>query len=121
MPDWILNSKLLTILATVVCGVVIIAFVLGYVGEGIMLTILGFVGFTGIATFRDWINSQGWKTYVVVGLGFIGTIAMAVGWITLDAFIAILTLLGVGSAGTLTVALKKAPTGDKLKTIKIAA
>jgi len=117
MPDWIINSKVLTIIAMVVCVGVIIANILGVVNEGVMLTVLGFLGFPGIAAFRDWINSQGYKTYIVVGLGLVGTIAMAVGWIDLNTFIAILTLLGVGAVGTLTAALKKAPSGAKLKTI----
>ena len=116
MPDWILNSKFLTILAAIICVVSVLAFSLAYIGEGIMLTILGFAGFGGIAAFRDWIDSQGWKTYLIVGLGLIGSVAMALGWIELNVFIAILSLFGVGSAITLKVAANKVPAGmPKLK------
>lgn len=117
MPDWILNSKILTIVAAVVCVAVIVANVLGYIEQSLMLTVLGFVGFGGVAAFRDWINSQGWRTYLLAGLGLAGTIAMTLGWITPEAFIGVLSLLGVGSAGALVAAGKKAPVGSKLKTI----
>lgn len=117
MPDWILNSKILTIAAAVVCVAVIVANVLGYIEQSLMLTVLGFVGFGGVAAFRDWINSQGWRTYLLAGLGLAGTIAMTLGWITPEAFIGVLSLLGVGSAGALVAAGKKAPVGSKLKTI----
>jgi hypothetical protein len=116
MPDWILNSKFLTILALVICLASVIAFVLGFITQGIMLTILGFVGFPGVAALRDWIDSQGFKTYVIVGLGLVGSIAMALGLIDINVFIAILTLLGIGAAGTLRSAVKKVPAGmPKLK------
>lgn len=122
MPDWILNSKILTIIASVLCVAVIIAFVLGYVGESIMLTILGFAGFSGVAALRDWIDSQGWKTYLMAGMGILGTIAMTLGWITPDVFIALLTLFGMGAAGTTIAAVKKVPAGTPvLKSMKIAA
>ena len=120
MPDWILNSKVLTILAGIICLVAVIAFAMGFITESIMFTVLGFVGFGGIAAFRDWIDSQGYKTYVIVGLGLIGSIAMAMDFITLDVFIAILSLFGVGAAATLTSAVKKVPAGQpKLKAISV--
>jgi len=119
MPDWILNSKILTILAAVICVASVVAFAIGFIGEGVLLTILGFVGFTGVGALRDWIDSQGYKTYVIVGLGLVGSIAMAIGWIDLNTFMAVLTLLGVGAAGTLTLAVKKAPAGAKLKAISV--
>lgn len=121
MPDWILNSKVLTILAGVICVVAVVAFTLGYIGDSIMLTILGFVGFSGVAALRDWIDSQGYKTYLLAGLGIVGTIAMTLGWITADVFVAILTLFGIGSAATLRAATNKVPAGvPKLKSMPLA-
>lgn len=121
MPDWILNSKVLVIIATLICVASIIAFVLGYAGESVMLTILGFAGFGGVAAFRDWIDSQGWKTYLVAGVGILGTIGLVTNFITAEVFIALLTLLGVGSAGTLAHAANKVPVGvRKLKRISVS-
>ena len=122
MPDWILNSKILVIIATLICVVTIIAFVLGYTGESVMLTILGFAGFGGVAAFRDWIDSQGWKTYLIAGIGILGTIGLITNFITAEVFIALLTLFGAGSAATLVHAAKMVPAGvPKLKTMSIAA
>jgi len=118
MPDWILNSKVLTIIAIVVIVAAFIAFTLGYVGENVLLTILGFAGFSGMAAFRDWIDSQGYKTYVVAGIGILGTIGLVTNNITPDVFIAILTaFLGTGTV-TLAHAMKKVPAGvPKLKAV----
>lgn len=122
MPDWILNSKVLTIIAIIIICVAAIAWLMGYVTEGIFLAVLGFAGFGGMAAFRDWINSQGYKTYVVAGVGILGTIGLVTNYITPEVFIAILTLfIGTGAA-TLVHAGKKVPAGaPKLKSMSIAA
>jgi len=117
MPDWILNSKILTYLFTGLLVLVIIASLLGYVPESILLAAIGFLGFADVIAFRDWINSQGIKTYVVGFLGIAGTIALVAGWITPQVFIAILTIFTGSAAVTLGVGLKKAPAGAKLKAI----
>ena len=122
MPDWILNSKVLTIIAVILIVAAFIAFTLGYIGENVLLTILGFAGFGGMAAFRDWIDSQGYKTYVIAGIGILGTVGMITNFVTPDVFIAILTVFIGTGAVTLSHAAKKVPAGvQMLKTMKIAA
>lgn len=117
--DNLLNSKVLTyVLAFLALGAVI-ANALGYITTEIMIFVLSLGGFGGIAAFRDWINSQGYKTYLIIGVGALGVVAMALGWITLDQFIIVLVAVFGGSAASLAHALKKAPAGDKLKSVQV--
>lgn len=120
MPDFILNSKVLTYVAGALVLVAIIAGTLGFIETSLMLTIIGFAGFGGVVSFRDWVDSQGWRTYVQAGLGILGTAAMALNWITIEQFILVIGIFGTGSAASLLAAAKKVPVGmPKLRSMNV--
>ena len=117
--DNVLNSKFLTYLFAFLGFAAIVANALGYISIEIMLVVLGLGTFGSVAAFRDWVNSQGWKTYAIVGVGILGVAAVGFGFIAIEQFILIYTLLFGGSVATVVHALKKAPAGEKLKPMSV--
>jgi hypothetical protein len=79
-----------------------------------MLLLLGFFGFADGIAFRDWLNSKGFFTYVFCGLGLLGTAAVAIGWISPDKLVLILTVFGGGASAALANGIRKAAKEETL-------
>jgi len=101
MLDQIFNSKSLTFIFFGLAVITIAVFILGYIPETTAIPILGLLGFSGFAAVRDWLNSQGWKTYAVVGIAVIGVIPYAIGWVTVEQLQLWFEVWGVLGVGTL--------------------
>ncbi len=43
--------------------------------EFLLTALLGIFGFAGVAGLRQWIESQGWKTYFTTAMGVLGSLA----------------------------------------------
>jgi hypothetical protein len=114
MIDQLLSSKVLSIVLLIVTVGLVVAMFLGYLPEATGLLILGFVFPGGLAAWRDWINSKGWMTYVLVGLCVLGAITMALGWITPESFIYVLGGVAGGAALTMAKAVSRVPEGEPI-------
>lgn len=121
MIDAIFNSKVLTIIFIVLALAAIVAGTLEYISTEIMLTFFTIFGFSGVAAFRDWINSQGYKTYVVAGLAIAGAAGLYFKFITVEQLLIIVSIFTGGAAVTLTQAVKKVPAGQPKLLLKKAA
>lgn len=110
-----INKQVLTILLVILSFAAIVANALGYIGVDIMLVVLGLTGSGSVTAWRSWINSQGYKTYVLVGFVILGTGAFIMKWISIDQFMLIFGILFGGQALTVTHAYVKAPAGEKIK------
>jgi hypothetical protein len=57
-------------------GVVVVALnIAGIIADNMMLVLLSFFGFSGVAALRQFIEAQGWKTYFAAAMGIVGVIA----------------------------------------------
>jgi len=84
-----------------------IAFGLGAIDMSLFVTFLGLGGFSGLAGLRQAIDSSGYKTFIIAGVGIVTSLGLAANLITVDVAAIFMSLLGVGSVGTLDHAHKK--------------
>ena len=99
---------LISVLLVVGACAAFAASVLGFISEPILFAILGLLGFSSVGAIRFFVESKGWKTYFVTGVGFLGSLALAFGYITPEAFLSWMALAGVGSASSLVHGYQKA-------------
>lgn len=89
--------------------VVVMLYVAGFIDESTMLLGIGLLGFPGLAALRTWIESSGYKTYIVAALGVIGVVAYSFGFISPAQLATWLTIWGlIGGATTAHAAIKAA-------------
>lgn len=73
--------------------------------------IAGLFGFGTLAALRTFIESKGWKTYVIdIPTALLG-VATALGWIGLELYTQIMTVIGLLNVGTLAHADNKVNAG----------
>ena len=106
-----MKSKFLSYLFFGLAVVAVALFVLGIIPESIMIMVIGLFGFAGFAALRAFIDSSGYKTYIIATLGIIGVVAQALGLITSEQLSLWLTLWGTIAGITLTQAQSKAKNG----------
>ena len=68
------NGKPLGYILFALAIVVVLANVLGFIPEAVMLPVIGLLGFGGLGAIRAYINSTGKKTYIMIGLGVLGIV-----------------------------------------------
>ena len=109
------NSKLLSYVFFGLAILAVIANFTGFIGEGTLVSLLGFFGFSGIAALRKYIDSQGFKTYLVAGLAILATVAQALipGTIDPEFMLKFLGFLGVVAGSTTVASVTKAKNGNK--------
>jgi len=82
--------------------------VFGWVPAEIAWGIAGLFGFGTLAAARTFIESKGWKTYVIdIPTAILG-VATALGWVTLEIYAQVMVVIGMLNVGTLAHADKKA-------------
>ena len=82
----------------------------GIIDQAVMLIVIGLLGFSGVAALRTFIDSTGYKTYVMLGLGVLAFALSQFGIITPEALKAWLSVWGLLTGGTVTHAIQKAQT-----------
>jgi len=92
-----LSAVLVVVLGIVLLGV----FGFGYIDEGMLVTLMGFIVAGGYAGFRQAIESTGYKTYILAGAMVVFGVIHILGYITLDKFLIIEGVLGIGGIATL--------------------
>jgi hypothetical protein len=95
------------LLAAIVGAGASVAFLLNFISLEIFITILGVGGFSGIAGFRKYIESSGYKTYIVAIGGALVSAGIGFGIIPPENGAVLLGALGIVSVPTLTHAVKK--------------
>ena len=80
----------------------------GVIDDFVAQVLVGLLGFASFAEVRTWIDSQGYKTYVVAALGIIGIIVGSLYGLDPVAINEWMIFWGVIAAGTLTHGLYKA-------------
>lgn len=82
--------------------------VFGWIPAAVAWGIAGLFGFGTLAAVRTFIESKGWKTYIIdIPTAILG-LATAVGWVTLDLYTQIMVVIGMLNVGTLAHADNKA-------------
>ncbi len=97
-------SYVFFILGVVALGV----YFAGIIPESTMLIVLGLLGFSGVATLRGFIDSSGYKTYIIIVFAVLGIVLEQFGVLTPDWLAKWLAFWGVLSGASMTHAVKKA-------------
>jgi len=109
LDDFFRNTKF----AFVAFGISVLAFIIGQIptlwfGPDIGTSIGAFFGFTGIASFRTFIESKGWRTQAIV---VVGLLTVVLSFIVPFEILQNLVVMLFAMAGiTLTYAVKKKQT-----------
>ncbi|NOY60292.1 MAG: hypothetical protein GXO75_15390 [Calditrichaeota bacterium] len=97
-----------TYIMFVLAVAVVFGWVTGYLSEEITVTLIGLLGFAGLAGLRQFIDSSGYKTYILAFLGVVGVLLQVFfDWFTPDMLGKWLMIWGLLGGATLTHAVAK--------------
>jgi hypothetical protein len=85
--------------------------VFGWVPAEVAWGIAGLFGFGTLAAVRTFIDSKGWKTYLIDIPTALAGLATALGWLSLELYQQIMVVIGMLNVGTIRQADTKALTG----------
>lgn len=89
---FLFKTKILSIGIFLLALLVFIFGTIGIINYDLALMISGFLGFSGIAAFRTYIESHGWKTYVLAVGGVISILFVSFGVLPADKLTLLITL-----------------------------
>lgn len=105
------NKNIVTLIGFAIALFAVATGVFGWVPAEIAWGIAGLFGFGTLAAVRAFIDSKGWKTYLIdIPTALLG-LATALGWIDLVLYQQIMIVIGMLNVGTIRAADTKALTG----------
>lgn len=102
------KSPWFTYVGIIFAIIAIIAGAAGWFDPNIAWGIAGFLGFGSIASLRAYIESKGWKTYVVAGIPMVLGLLVALNVITFDNYQTLIAAFAPLTGITIQQALGKA-------------
>ena len=107
-----MEKKDILIFAGFAAGIFAVATsVFGWVPAEVAWGIAGLFGFGTLAAVRAFIDSKGWKTYIIdIPTALLG-VATALGYLSLELYQQIMVIIGLLNVGTIRQADTKALTG----------
>lgn len=109
------KSLIYTYIGAFIALVAILAGVFGWVDPQVVWGVAGIFGFGSVASLRTYIDSQGWKTYVVAGIPIVLGILLLLKVIDLDTYKALVEAFTPLTGMTVAHGVQKAQQPTKIK------
>lgn len=105
------KKDIITLVGFVIAIFAVATGVFGWVPAEVAWGIAGLFGFGTLAAVRAFIDSKGWKTYIIdIPTALLG-VATALGYLSLELYQQIMVIIGMLNVGTIRQADTKALTG----------